>query len=149
MKAFADGVTALVVGEKPPPPPASTALLVLYGALLAIVVVQVTGMVRSVRGFQRWRTQPEVRPLGKTGVVWHIFVPLVLNFLWAIVVLVGLPKVFGTSLSVLVTGMPDIGSTLVASAMIALVWGIVRTAMAYFALRAAKGRSISERLVEA
>jgi hypothetical protein len=54
-----------------------------------------------------------------------------LNVLWASVILVGLPKVFGTSLSVLVTGMPDIGSTLVASALIALVWGIVRTTLAY------------------
>jgi CubicO group peptidase (beta-lactamase class C family) len=148
MKAFADGVTALVVGEQPPPQPASTALLVLYGALLAIVVVQATGIFRSVRGLRRWHTQPEARPCGKRNLAWHILLPLVLNVLWAIWVLVGLPMVFGTSLSVLVTGMPDIGSTLVASALIALVWGVLRTALAFFAVRTAKGRSIPERLVE-
>jgi CubicO group peptidase (beta-lactamase class C family) len=131
MKAFADGVTALVVGGQPPAPPASTGLLVLYGILLAIVVVQVTGMLRSVRALRRWQSQPEVRPQSKASLAWHILFPLVLNVLWASVILVGLPKVFGTSLSVLVTGMPDIGSTLVASALIALVWGIVRTTLAY------------------
>jgi hypothetical protein len=149
MKAFADGVTALVIGGQPPAPPASTALLVLYGILLAIVVVQVTGMLRSVRGLRRWRSQPEVRPQSKASLAWRLLPPLVLNVLWAIVVLVGLPKVFGTSLSVLVTGVPDIGSTLVASGLIALVWGLLRTALAFFVLRTANTGSLYRGLVEA
>jgi hypothetical protein len=68
--------------------------------------------------------------------------------LWAIVILGGLPKIFGTSLSVLVTGMPDIGYTLVASALIGLAWGILRTALAYIALRTANARSLPIELVE-
>jgi hypothetical protein len=71
------------------------------------------------------------------------------NVLWATVVLVGLPEVFGTSLSVLVIGMPDIGSTLVASGLIALVWGLLHTALAFFVLRTANTRSLSRGLVEA
>ena len=37
-------VSPPLVGAQPLPPPASTPLLVLYGVLLLIVVVQVTGM---------------------------------------------------------------------------------------------------------
>jgi CubicO group peptidase (beta-lactamase class C family) len=146
MKAFADGVTSLVVGKQPPSPPASTALLVLYGILLLVVVVQGTGMLRSLKALRRWRSQPETRPHGK---MWHIFLPLVWNLLWVVLVLVGLPKVFGTSLSVLVTGMPDIGSTLVASGLIALVWGPLRTVLAFLALRTVNARSLSIGLAEA
>jgi CubicO group peptidase (beta-lactamase class C family) len=148
MKAFADGVTALVVGKQPPPPPASTALLVLYGVLVMVVVVQVTGMLRSVRVLQQWHKQPEKRPHSKASLAWHILLPLILNMLWAILILGGLPKIFGTSLSVLVTGMPDIGYTLVASALIGLAWGILRTALAYIALRTANARSLPIELVE-
>jgi hypothetical protein len=68
MKAFADGVTSLVVGEQPPPPPASTALFVLYGSLVAVVVVQATGMFRSVRDLRQWRIHPERRPHGKASI---------------------------------------------------------------------------------
>jgi hypothetical protein len=149
MKAFADGVTTLVVGEQQPAPPASTALFVLYGALLVIVVLQVIGVLRSVRALRRWLFQPEKRPNGKASLAWHIFLPLLWNLLWAIVVLVGLPKVFGTSLSVLVTGMPDIGYSLMASALIGLVWGILRTALAFFALRTPNERILPKGVVEA
>jgi CubicO group peptidase (beta-lactamase class C family) len=146
MKAFADGVTALVVGGQPPPPPASTPLLVLYGILLLIVVVQGTGMLRSVRVLRRWRSQPENRPKGK---LWHIYLPFVWNILWAIVVLVLLPKGFGTGLSVLVTGMPDVGFTLVASGFVAIVWGLARTVMAFLVLRTLDARRLSPKLIEA
>jgi hypothetical protein len=149
MKAFADGVTALVVGAEPRPPAASTPLFVLYGILLLVVLVQVAGILRSVRELRRWRIQPAERPHGKARLAGRIFLPLVLNILWAIAVLVGLPKVFGASLPVLVTGMPDIGAVLVASSLIALVWGALRTALVYFALRSMPGRALPRGLVEA
>ena len=120
-------------------------MFVLYGLLLAVVVVQVTGILRSVRDLRRWRMQPEKRPHGIASQTWHVYLPLVLNMLWAILILLGLPKVFGTSLSVLVTGMPDIGYTLVASGLIALVWGPLRTALAYSALRTSNVKTFPQR----
>ena len=148
MKAFADGVTTLVVGEQLPAPAASTPLLILYGITLIVVAIQGTGMLRSARTLRQWRAEPEKRPDGTAGLAWQIFLPLVLNILWVFVVLAGLPKVFGTSLSVLVTGMPDIGTTLVASALIALVWGMLRTVLVYSASLARRkeesARAVSE-----
>jgi CubicO group peptidase (beta-lactamase class C family)/surfactin synthase thioesterase subunit len=146
MKAFADGLTALVVGKQPSPPPASTPLFVLYGFLLLVVGIQVTGMLRSLRALRRWRLQPETRPGGK---MWPVFLPLAWNLIWAIIVLVILPKGFGTGLSVLVTGMPDVGLTLVASGLVAIVWGLARTVMAFLALRKVDARSLSAKLIEA
>jgi len=78
----------------------------------------------------------------------HIFLPLIMNLLWAIIVMAVLPKIFGTSLSVLVTGMPDIGYTLVFSGLIALIWGPLRTGLAYFALRTAGAGSRTGELVK-
>jgi hypothetical protein len=50
---------------------------------------------------------------------------------------------------VLVTGMPDVGLTLVASGLVAIVWGLARTVMAFLALRKVDARSLSAKLIEA
>jgi hypothetical protein len=43
---------------------------------------------------------------------------------------------FGLPLMILATGLPDLGYTLLISGLIALAWGILRTALAYSASRA-------------
>jgi hypothetical protein len=55
-----------------------------------------------------------------------------LNLVWALVVLAGIAKL---SLPDLLLGAPDLASVLLASAVVALVWAIVRTVLAYNTLR--------------
>jgi hypothetical protein len=68
-----------------------------------------------------------------------------LNFAWAVLVLVLLPKQFGVPLLTLAQGMPDLAYALVVSGMVALGWGVLRTVWAYFALRQIVAPELSAR----
>jgi hypothetical protein len=39
--------------------------------------------------------------------------------------------IFGLPLTILTTGLPDLGNTLLISGLLALVWGLLRTALVY------------------
>jgi len=129
---ISNGVTSLLAGQQPPPPPANTSVWVVYGVLIGLIVVQVGGVIWSARKLQRGRvTQARVR-VGR-----QIVLPLIVNLFWALIALVVLPKMmFGLPLMILATGLPDLGYTLLISGLIALAWGILRTALAYSASRA-------------
>ena len=62
---------------------------------------------------------------GRIGPWWRIGLLLVVG-LWALVVFVLVPKQLGLPLSVLATGFPDLVYLLVASALVALVWAVVK-----------------------
>jgi hypothetical protein len=91
-------------------------------------------MLRSVALLRRWRARPADRPRGLLGIGWRVMLPLVSNASWGLIILVGLPRAFGP-LPVLMRGMPDLGPLLVGSGLVALGWSILRTLLAYVALR--------------
>lgn len=124
---MASGVASLLDGQQPPPPASGTALLILYGALVGIVLVQVLGISFSVRKLHAWRTGSRRPPAGRGRQALDIGLPLTTNLLWAVLVLVGLPLVLSMSLATAVLVMPDLASLLVASGVVALLWGIGRT----------------------
>jgi hypothetical protein len=63
--------------------------------------------------------------------------PLILNLLWALITLLLLPQmIFGLPLTILATGLPDLGYILLVSGVLALGWGILRTVLLYFASKA-------------
>jgi hypothetical protein len=133
----AQGVVARLVGvESPPSPgpfqdPAMIAVLV----ILAVGVLQVFGIVRSVVLGRRWRTVQARRPHGVVRVVLHVGLPLVLNLLWAVTLLVVLPRFFSLPLQTLI--VLDIGLVVLLSGGLALIWGVVlRPVLALLALRA-------------
>jgi CubicO group peptidase (beta-lactamase class C family) len=134
LQGIAAGVTNLLIGRQPPPAASNWFLLMLYTAILGIMVVQVLGMLRSVTLLRRWRARPAEQPRSWLGIGWHVVLPLVFNLSWALLILIGLPRVFGP-LPVLVLGMPDLGPLLVGSSVVALGWAIVRTALAFNMLR--------------
>ena len=57
--------------------------------------------------------------------------------MWALFVLVLVPKQLGLPLSVLATGFPDLVYLLLASALAGLAWAVVKLAWTYAALRGA------------
>jgi uncharacterized membrane protein len=59
------------------------------------------------------------------------------NLLLGLAVTVGIPAVLGASLHGIMFVYPDFGYTMALSGVIAFVW-IIRTVLAYFALRAGK-----------
>lgn len=127
---IADGVTSLLEGREPSPPPSNILSFLVYAALFGLLVMQARGIVRSVVALRNRRLGS-----GRPGPRWRIGFSLVLNLGWAALVLVLLPKQFGLPLLVLAQGMPDLVYMLIASAVVALGWAVVRTAWAYVVLR--------------
>ena len=136
LDTIANSVVAQLLGVKSPPSPgpfqdpAMIAVLV----ILAVGVLQVLGIVRSVVLVLRWRAVQERRPHGVVGVGLRVGLPLVLNLLWAVTLLVVLPRFFSLPLQTLM--VLDIGLVVLLSGGLALIWGVVlRPVLALLALR--------------
>jgi hypothetical protein len=128
---IASGVLSLLDGHQPPV--SSRPFPIAQAALLVVSIIQVIGIIRSVNIFKRWRSQPESMPRGATKMIFSIGLPLMLNLLWAMILLVILPSMQGARIFDL--WILDIGQEAIVSGFLALGWGIVRTALAYRALR--------------
>ena len=149
ISGMAIGLSSLMVGQ-PPPNLASNGPLIFRLVVALIVLVQVVGIFLSIMAFRRWRRQPESRPQGTRGMVRHIALPLVLNLAWAAIMLLGVPTFMGGyPLSFLLYAVPDLGYFLVVSGGVALVWGVLRTIWAYFAIRPGSTSHVRTDLVKA
>jgi hypothetical protein len=131
MSGIARGVTSLLLGEEPARVESGDLKLMVYYAVLVLAVIQLFGIVWSIRQIRRWRAQPEERPRGWRGIVWQVVVPFVLNLAHGLVFLVGLPAVFSATLGYLCLYVPDFGYTLIVSGVVALAWGVVRTLLVW------------------
>jgi hypothetical protein len=129
MGTIADGVTSLLEGREPASPPSNAAIFIVYGALFALLVLQARGIARSVVALRRGRIRR-----GRIGPWWRIGFLLALSLVWAVFVLVLLPKQLGLPLSIVATGFPDLVYLLLASVLIALGWAVVKTVWTYAAL---------------
>jgi hypothetical protein len=128
-------------GQPPPANEGEPVLSAIILGIMSIVALQIIGMVWSLIELGLWFrfrvTQPARRPRGWLRVGWHVVLPLVVNLFLAFALIVGFPAVAGElSLQGFVFLYPDLGYTIVMSGVVALVW-IIRTALAYFALRGA------------
>jgi hypothetical protein len=144
--AITAGVVGLLHGQQPPAPPVGSGLWLVYAPFLLLVAIQIAGMGRSLL-LWRWRAQPAQRPAGRRAVLWRIGLPLALNLLWGLTILVGIPAVTEVSLQSFGYLYPDLIATLTTSAVIALGWGLLRTALALLALRTTGAPSAVARLV--
>jgi hypothetical protein len=117
----------LLLGQAPTTFPAGRTSTLLYTALLLAVAVQAAGMARTMILLRRWHNQPKLHPQGRTAIVLHIGLPVLLNLGWCLFALVAVPKLFGAPLANLLYLVPDFSATLLASGVVALVWGIART----------------------
>lgn len=131
MTGIANGVAGMLIGDEPPAPSSSSrSLWVAYGVVLGILVIQVVGMARSVRTIRRWRADPAQRPTGALRIGLRVGLPLLVSWTWAVLVLVGLPKIIRAPLSAVLMGLPDLAYPLVASAVLAFGWGLARAVWA-------------------
>ena len=121
----------LLLGRAVAPTPSDAAQRALvYGALAAIVAVQLAVTARSVRTLRRWAASTGRRPRGWRALAGAIGLPLALNAAWAALVLVALPRALGASVALVLHQLPDVGSVLVASGALAAVWAAVWTGLA-------------------
>src|SRR6266536_3910409 len=131
---IARGVLGLLVGRRLTAEPSMTGNQTAFFVLLAVVVLQALGIARSVALLRRCRSQPARRPRGLLRVTGRVVAPALLNLAWALLCLVGLPALLSGSLPVLLLLLPDFGTVLVLSGVVAAAWGIGRAALAARAL---------------
>jgi hypothetical protein len=124
------GVVGLLHGRPPPVQQVGYGLWFVYAVLLLLIAIQVTGIAHSTVLLRRWRAQPARLPAGPRAILWRIGLPLVLNLSWGLAILSGMPAAAGASLWTLVAFYPDVITTLSISAVVALGWAFLRTALA-------------------
>ena len=135
MTGIAYGVAGLLIGEEPTATSSSRSLWVVYGVVLGILLIQVAGIVRSTRTIRRWRTVPSRRPTGALRIALRVGLPLLVSWTWALIVLVGLPRIIRAPLPAVLMGLPDLAYPLLASAVLAFGWGLARVIWAIRTLR--------------
>lgn len=136
MTAIASGITGILIGQEPPAPTSSSlSLWVVYGVVVGIIALQVGGIARSVRTIRGWRADTLRRPTGALRIGLRVGLPLLVSWSWALIVLVGLPRMIRAPLPAVLMGLPDLGYPLVASAVLAFGWGLARMIWAIRTLR--------------
>jgi CubicO group peptidase (beta-lactamase class C family) len=141
IEAMVTGVTSLLVGRTPPTPTPLYEELFFYFLILGVFLLQIIGIIRSVRVLRRWYAQPERRPHGWLREIWHVIPPLVLNLIPAFLFLAVIPELFGLPLRGIIYRAPDFGYVMAVSSRIALAWSVMRTGLAFLAL-SRSGRNI-------
>ena len=131
MGTIAAGVASLVEGQEPPSPPSNIAIFIVFAALFALLVLQARGIAKSVSSLRRGHVRR-----GRIGPWWRIGFSLVLSLVWALFVFVLVPKQLGLPISIMANGFPDVVYLLISSALVALVWAVVKAAWTYAVLRA-------------
>jgi CubicO group peptidase (beta-lactamase class C family) len=138
INSIAPGVLSLLVGREPPPAPSLLQEPQMQGLLLvlAVAVLQLAGMARSIVLLRRWRTHPALRPRGVVRIAMRVLAPAALNFAW---VWWGILPATGGGLSassVSFLMLYDVGWAAFVSGAVALVWGVVlRPALVLLVLR--------------
>jgi CubicO group peptidase (beta-lactamase class C family) len=138
IEAIVDGVVAQLVGLPPPEAPFPESKTTFF-VLMAVLVLQVLGIVRTVVLLRRWRLRPAQRPRGAWALVRRVGLPLTFGLAWALLCLNVLPAQQGANLALL--KQSDIGLILLTSGGIALLWSLLRTALILFVLRSPGTRS--------
>jgi len=133
MGTIAEGVTSLLEDLEPAPRPSNIFSLLAYAVLFGLLVIQARRIVHSVRALRSGRLRA-----GRLGPGWHIGLSLALSLGWAALVLVLVPKQLGLPLLTLAQGLPDVVYLLLASAAVALVWGIAGASWALAVLHRAR-----------
>ena len=124
LNQIAEGVALLLTGKDPPPIASSSRLKFAYGVLLLIFFVQLWVLVHVARRltsrYARPRTPPTV--LGISMLV----LAILLSLSWGLLIVLGIPRLFGMPLITTVVRIPDFGYVLLMCAFLAFTTSILK-----------------------
>jgi CubicO group peptidase (beta-lactamase class C family) len=138
MGSISEGVTSLLEGRQPAPPPSRLPIFLAYAALFGIIAFQLCRVTVWVAALRQGRLPRGRLPWARL----RIGGLLALSLGWSVILLLLVPKQLGLSLLTVAQGLPDVAYILLGSGIVALCWGIVRTAWAYSTLRRAGRRPL-------
>jgi CubicO group peptidase (beta-lactamase class C family) len=124
LNQIADGVALLLTGKDPPPIASTARLKLAYGILLLIFFVQVWVVVHVVRRLTSLHARPPGRPT-----VWGvsmIVLAILLSLSWGLLIVFGIPRLFGMPLITTVVRVPDFGYVLLMCAFLAFSTSILK-----------------------
>jgi CubicO group peptidase (beta-lactamase class C family) len=124
LNQIADGVALLLTGKDPPPIASTARLKLAYGILLLIFFVQVWIIVHVVRRLTSRHARPSVRPT-----VWGVsmlVLAILLSLSWGLLIVFGIPRLFGMPLITTVVRVPDFGYVLLMCAFLAFSTSILK-----------------------
>jgi CubicO group peptidase (beta-lactamase class C family) len=125
------GVTDRLIGQPIlPPVHASDVRESILMFVWIVIALQLLEMLRTSVLIRRWHRKVASRPVGLLRRGWHLLPPLVLNFIWAallLALLIRAPIFAGGTLPTLLIHVPDLGYTLLLTLVIALAWPLLRT----------------------
>jgi CubicO group peptidase (beta-lactamase class C family) len=114
LNQIAEGIALLLTGKDPPPIASSRRLELGYGVLLLILFAQLWIVVRLVQRLVSRRAGPPTI-LG----VSLLILTLLLSLGWGLLIVLGIPRLFGMSLITTVVRVPDFGYVLLICAFLA------------------------------
>jgi CubicO group peptidase (beta-lactamase class C family) len=123
LNQIAEGIALLMTGEDPPPIASSRRLKLAYGVLLLIFFVQLWVVVRVIRRLVSRHARPRT-PLTIFGIA-MLSLTILLSLSWGLLIVLGIPRLFGMPLITTVVRVPDFGYVLLMCAFLAFSTSIL------------------------
>ena len=131
--ALIANIRRMTLGQEIKPIPGSAGFPLIH--LVLLIAAQLLEAVLSILFLKRRRNTPHSRPIGAALRYMLVGIPLAFHLGLSFFLLLLVPWRFESPLSVLILHVPDSGWMIVLSGLFALVWGLLRAAWAFRALR--------------
>ena len=123
-------VARMVMGRPPVPITFPLIFAVMLAVFLSLPFLQFASAFFSLRRFRRWSVLSRSRPRTVRARAMRIALPALGGLALGILLLVGLPMAFQSYLRIMRLFQPGLGWAITVSGWFALVWAVVRTAIA-------------------
>ena len=124
LNQIAEGVALLLTGKNHPKIAPNRKLELAYGVLFLVLLVQLWGVVRAVRQLALRRAYPH-KSQTILGISMLILVILI-SMSWGLLIVIGIPRLFGMPLMTTVVRVPDFGYVLLFCALLAFFTSILK-----------------------
>ena len=124
LNQIAEGVALLLTGQAPPPMASSGRLKFAYGVLLLIFFVQLWVVVLVVRRLMSRPAPPRIPPT-VLGISMSALA-ILLSLSWGLLIVLGIPRLFGMPLITTIVRVPDFGYVLLMCAFLAFTTSILK-----------------------
>jgi CubicO group peptidase (beta-lactamase class C family) len=121
LNQIAEGIALLLTGKDPPPIASTRRLKLAYGILLLIFFVQLWVLVRTARQLTSRHSCPRTI-LG----ISMLLLTILLSLSWGLLIVLGIPRLFGMPLITTVVRVPDFGYVLLTCAFLAFSTSILK-----------------------
>jgi CubicO group peptidase (beta-lactamase class C family) len=124
LNQIAEGIALLLTGKDPPPIASTRPLKLAYGVLLLIFFAQLWVVVRAVRRLASRHARRQA-PLTISRIS-MLVLTILLSLSWGLLIVLGIPRLFGMPLITTVVRVPDFGYVLLMCAFLAFFTCILK-----------------------